>query len=449
MIRISRGLDVPLTGAPEQRIQDGPKIRSVALVGDDYHGMKPTMVVQVGDRVKKGQLLFTDKQTPGVRYTAPAAGTVAAINRGAKRVFESLVIDIDGDEQEIFASYSAAELASLSRESVVANLVDSGLWTAFRTRPYSKVPVVDGRKPHSIFVNAMDTNPLAGSPELIIKEQAQAFSQGLVILSRLMEGKVFVAKAPGAAIPLVSNNSAVVSEEFAGSHPAGLAGTHIHFLDPVNDKKMVWTIGYQDVIAIGKLFETGQLYVDRIISVAGPVVSHPVLLRTRLGASTQELTAGRLAAGENRIISGSVLSGRNGHPALAYLGRYHNQVSVLHEGREREFLGWFSPGANKHSVMNIYVSKLFPGKKFAMTTNTNGSPRAMVPIGAYEEVMPLDILPTQMLRALVVGDVDTAVKLGVLELDEEDLALCTYVCPGKYEYGPILRDSLTRIELEG
>ncbi len=213
--------------------------------------------------------------------------------------------------------------------------------------------------------------------------------------------------------------------------------------------KSVWNLNYQDVIAIGKLFTTGQLWTERVIALAGPVVEKPRLVRTRLGANLDELAAGQLQPGNNRLISGSVLGGRTAHGAYAYLGRYHLQLSCLKEGDQREFLHYLRAGVEKHSLLNVFVSRLLGGKRFAFTTSTNGSPRAMVPVGNYEAVMPLDILPTQLLRYLIVGDTEMAQKLGALELDEEDLALCSYVCAGKYEYGPILRDNLARIEQEG
>ncbi len=446
MIKIRRGLDLPISGAPEQTIQKGSRIRSVAVIGFDYHGMKPTMAVEVGDQVKLGQLLFTDKKTEGVRYTAPAAGRVAAINRGARRALQSVVIDVEGDDAVTFESY--ADIASDTSAQAARELLnESGLWTALRTRPYSKVPEL-GTTPHSIFVTAIDTNPLAADPAIVIAEQASAFTQGLKVLTRLTEGKVYLCKAAGADIPTLESEQISV-QEFGGVHPAGNAGTHIHFLDPVSVNKTVWTIGYQDVIAYGKLFTSGELYTDRVVSLAGPQVENPTLVRTRLGANLDELTAGALKTGNNRIISGSVFGGRTAAGPFAYLGRYHNQVSVLAEETERPMLHYLRPGFSFFSVMNIYVSKLFRNKKYNFTTTAFGSERAMVPVGSYEKVMPLDILPTQLLRALIVGDTDTAQQLGCLELDEEDLALCTFVCPGKYEYGPILRDNLTLIEKEG
>ncbi|MDX5374051.1 MAG: Na(+)-translocating NADH-quinone reductase subunit A [Pseudomonadaceae bacterium] len=445
MIKIKRGLDLPLAGAPEQRIEPARAVRSVALLGCDYHGMKPTMAVQVGDRVKLGQVLFSDKKNPGVHFTAPGAGVVAAIHRGEQRVLQSVVIDLEGDESVEFARYEAGQLSALEPQTVRDNLQQSGLWAALRTRPYSKVPAIDA-VPSSIFVTAIDSHPLAVDPAVVIAERAADFENGLKVLARL--AKVFLCKAEG--VNLAGEGSAgVQAEAFAGPHPAGLPGTHIHFLDPVSASKSVWHIGYQDVIAIGALFTSGKLDVARVVALAGPVVDKPRLLRTRLGASLDELTAGELQPGHNRVISGSVFGGRSSRGAFAFLGRYHVQVSCLHEGRERELLHYLRAGVNKHSVLNIFVSKLMGGRKLAMDTSTNGSPRAMVPVGNYEEVMPLDILATQLLRYLIVGDTDMAQKLGCLELDEEDLALCTYVCAGKYEYGPILRDNLTRIEKEG
>lgn len=446
MRKIRQGLDLPITGKPQQSIEDGPKVRSVAVVGFDYHGMKPTMAVQVGDKVKLGQELFSDKKTPGVIYTAPAAGTVAAINRGERRVFQSVVIDVEGSEAEYFEQYSAAQLSGLTREQIVNNLVKSGLWTALRTRPFSKVPAID-TAPSAIFIAAMDTNPLAADPAVVIAQKTEAFKQGLDIISKLTEGKTFVCHAQGADLPKASASS-VQYETFGGVHPAGNVGTHIHYLNPVSAEKVVWTIGYQDVIAVAELFTTGQLNSERVVALGGPQVENPRLVRTLLGANLEELTAGQLKSGENRIVSGSVFGGRAARGPLSYLGRYHTQISVLLEGREREVMHYLRPGIEKFSVLNIYVSKL-TNKLFNFTTSTNGSERAMVPVGAYEKVMPLDILPTQLLRSIIVGDTDMAQKLGALELDEEDLALCTFVCPGKYEYGPLLRNNLTRIEVEG
>ncbi|QDU42234.1 Na(+)-translocating NADH-quinone reductase subunit A [Symmachiella dynata] len=447
MIRIKKGLNLPISGDPVQEVQSGPVVRSVALVGDDYVGMKPTMHVEEGDSVKVGQVLFTDKKTKGVQYTSPGCGKVVALNRGEKRVFQSLVIELSGDDQVEFASYSDGDIAGLSCEQVVENLVASGLWTALRTRPYSKVPSPES-VPHAIFVNAMDTNPLAADPVVVLQGQEGDFRHGLAIVEKLTDGKVFLSKSPGSAIP-TDGVSGIEVTEFRGPHPAGLVGTHIHMLDPVNPQKTVWHLGYQDVAAIGKLFVTGRLPLERVISLAGPAVKQPRLLRTRLGANLADLTAGELVDGDNRVISGSVLNGRAAQEPFDYLGRFHLQVSALPEGNQREFLGWQKPGFDKFSIKNVFASAMDRSKKFAFSTSTEGSKRAMIPIGMYEEVLPLDTEPTFLLRALIVGDTDQAQALGCLELDEEDVALCTFVCPGKYDYGPILRENLTQIEKFG
>lgn len=450
MITIKKGLDLPITGEPSREISEHRPAR-VALVGYDYVGMKPTMNVKEGDIVAKGQPVFEDKKRVGVIYTAPAAGKVVAINRGERRVFESLVIEVDPNGEEVeFQRYDSQQLADLDSEAVETQLIASGEWTAFRTRPYSRAPDI-GARPQAIFVTAIDTNPLAFDPMLLINEQLQAFNDGLAVLS-MLSPKTFVchhAEASLTPVPRTATNNVTEYHSFAGKHPAGLAGTHIHFLHPIMRGVTVWTIGYQDVIAIGKLFTTGRLYTRRMLSLAGPAVKAPHLVATERGADLMPLTKGQLANGENRIISGSVLSGREAFANIAYLGRFHDQVSVLPEGRERPAFHFFTPGANRFSKLPIYISQFFGGKKYNFTTTSNGSPRAMVPIGVYEEVMPQDYLPTQLLRALIVEDIITAVDLGVLELDEEDLALCTFVSPGKYEFGDILRDNLTRIELEG
>jgi Na+-transporting NADH:ubiquinone oxidoreductase subunit A len=444
-IKIKKGLDLPIAGAPRLEIGAGPTVTRVALVADDYVGMKPTMAVAVGDRVRRGQLLFTDKKTEGVRYTAPAAGTVVEVNRGEKRRFESLVIAVEGDEAEQFRSWKAAELDTLSATDVEAELLASGLWTAIRVRPYGKV-AVPGTRPRSIFVTAVDTHPLGFDPALVVASAKDDFVNGLKVLARLATPVRVCAKA-GSAVP-GAGIAGVEVHSFSGPHPAGLVGTHIHLLDPVGPGRQVWHLGAQDVIAIGRLFTTGQLSAERVVSLAGPGCKNPRLVKTVLGADLGELTKGELHDGEMRVISGSVLGGRTAAGTGAYLGRYHQQVSVLREGREREFLGWQGPGFDKFSTLKIYFGSVL-GKKFPMTTTTNGSRRAMVPMGTYEKMMPLDILPTQLLRSLIVRDTDSAQALGCLELEEEDLALCTFVCPGKYEYGPILRDNLTRIEKEG
>lgn len=446
VINLRKGLDIPIAGSPEQKIYPGPEVNSVGVMGFDYIGIKPTMHVREGDRVKIGQHLFTDKKNPGVTYTSPACGVVTRINRGPKRVFQSVVIDIDGDDEITFTAYAPSKLAQLNREEIKDNLTRSGMWACMRTRPYSKQPRPEN-DPHAIFINAMDTRPLAANPDIVINDYSDDFIHGVQVLAQLTPGKLFVCHHENSTLPKVKQDN-IVYQSFSGPHPAGLPGTHIHFLDPVSAAKTVWHINYQDTIAIGKLFTTGRIWTDRVIALAGPVVKQPRLIRTRLGASTQELVRNQLHEGPARIVSGSILSGRRATDWAAYVGKFHLQVAVITEDRKREFLGWMAPGQNKYSAMRVFVSCLM-NKRFPMSSSLNGSARAMVPIGNYERVIPLDILPTQLLRALVTKDTDLAQALGCLELDEEDLALCSFVCHSKHNFGPILRANLNQIEQEG
>ncbi len=443
----SKGLDLPLAGAPEQTIVAGPTIKTVALVADDYVGMKPTMEVAEGDTVKLGQVLFTDKKTVGVKHTSPGAGRVVAVHRGPKRKFESVVVELEGDASEKFTAYRDENLAQLSRGKVQQNLIDSGLWTALRTRPFSKNPA-PGTSPYALFVTATDTNPHAADPALVIAEKPAEFVAGLQALSTLTDGKTWLCKAVGASLP-GEDLGCVEVAEFGGPHPAGLAGTHMHFLAPVSLERPCWDINYQDVLAIGHLFLTGELTMDRVVSVAGPAAENPRLVRTRIGASLDDLTDG--TKGGVRTISGSALSGRARRAMAEHLGRRHLQVTQLTEGTEREFLGWMGPGFGKFSVLRIFaenwIGKL--GKQFNLTTSTEGSHRAIVPLGQYERVLPLDIIPTPLLKSLCVKDTEELQLLGGLELDEEDLSLCSFVCASKGEYGPMLRECLTMVERDG
>jgi len=450
LTKIKKGLNVPITGEPEQVLSEGNPSKKVALIGYDYAGMKPTLAVAVGDKVKLGQLLFTDKKMAGVNYTSPAAGTVVEINRGAKRVFESIVIEVNNKEEELsFDSFKDDQLDSLGLEKVKHQLLESGLWTALRARPFGKTADPAGTA-HSLFITAMDTNPLAPSIEKILEVESTAFTNGLKVLTNLTEGKLYLCKAPGASIPQISHNRLSV-EEFSGPHPSGLVGTHIHTLDPVHRHNTVWSINAQDVVAFGKFFTSGRIPVERIVALAGPAVKKPRLIKTRIGACIKSITSDQLKENVSaiRIVSGSVLSGRTAAGPTAYLGRYHQQVCALAESSKRQFLGWLSPGLNTYSAKRVLLSSLMPGKKFDFTTEMNGGKRSVFPIGSYETVMPIDTEITYLLRALMVDDIEEAENLGCLEMVEEDLALCSFVSPAKQEYGDVLRRNLTIIEKEG
>ncbi|MCP4202679.1 MAG: Na(+)-translocating NADH-quinone reductase subunit A [bacterium] len=454
---IRKGLALPISGAPEQRIERAPAVAQVGVLAGDYPFMKPSMRVKVGDEVRRGQVLFEDRKTNGVRFTSPGAGKVTVIHRGPRRALISVVVQLSrgeaagGDEadQISFSSYSGDDVSKLDGEQVRALLAESGLWTALRTRPFSKVPS-PSESCHSIFVTAIDTNPLCADPEVVLEGRERDFRTGLAALSKLTEGAVWLCRGTGSKLG-DGGVPRVEVEEFSGHHPAGLAGTHIHLLDPVSRGKTVWHVGYQDVAAIGHLFSTGRLDLGRVVALGGPAVRSPRLLRTRLGAAVGPLVEGELTDGEVRVVSGSVLNGRStAEEGTGFLGRYHQQISCLPEGRERRFIGWLMPGFKLFSTIPAYTGSLRGrSHRFDMNTSTHGGHRAMVPIGMFEPVMPLDIMPTFLLRSLLVDDLEQAEALGCLELDEEDLALCTFVSPGKEDYGPALRRNLTEIWKEG
>ena len=447
--RIKKGLDLPILGEPKEALDLSKKSKKAALIGLNFTGMKPSMLVAEGDSVKIGQPLFACKKNEGMVYTSPAGGKVLKINRGAKRAFQSIEIEISENEEQVkFENFLSKAPLDYTKEEVEKLLLESGEWKGLRERPFEKVASV-GEQPHSIFVTATDTNPLAPNPVFVIDQFKDEFKAGVDVLSKLTEGRTYVCMNPGARIDFYATPE-IRKVEFEGVHPAGNVGTHIHMLDPVNPNKKVWHVGYQDVIAVGRLFLKGEILTDKIISLGGPVVSSPRYLKVRRGANISELLEGETTKGVDlRIVSGSVFNGLKAEGVFDYLGAYDNQVTVIEEDTKRELLGWHSPGFNRFSTKNIYVSKLFKGKKFDLGSSTHGSPRAMVPTGNFETVMPLDILPTQLLRALESNDTDLAQDLGCLELAEEDLALLTFVSPGKTDFGPVLRRNLETIEREG
>ena len=447
--KVTKGLDIPISGVPGDVVTDAPPVSRVAVLVRDFDGLKARVLVEPGDVVQLGQPVLQHREHAAIRFVAPGSGRVEAVHRGDKRALQSVVIALDAENGSAvdFASYTPS--AQTDRASAKALLLESGLWTALRTRPFSRIPSPDDT-PRSIFVTAMDTQPLALDVDVALRGREAEFARGLTVLRQLTDGPVFVCRRPGSMLGGVPGAiPGVRVEEFTGKHPAGTVGYHIHVLDPVHREKTVWHIGAQDVARIGHLFETGRLDPTLIIALGGPQVTTPRLLRTRLGASTVELTAGQLRDGRSRVVSGSVLTGVRADDAIhGFLGRFHQQISVLLEGGSREFLGWMAPGAGAFSSLPAFLSSVLPRKHFPLDTSMHGSRRAMVPIGAYERVMPMDILPTHLLRALTIGDVEWAEELGVLELDEEDLALCAFVCPGKYEHGAALRRVLTAIAAE-
>jgi Na+-transporting NADH:ubiquinone oxidoreductase subunit A len=444
-IRIRNGLDVPVDGEPEGTIDSAGSVSSVALLGGDYHGLEPRLEVQEGDRVSTGQPLLAHKRNPDVVFAAPGSGRVAAINRGARRVLKSVVIELEDDPGPVISSP-----VSVADVGLRGALLQTGLWTAFRTRPFSRVPE-SGSKPAAVFVTAIDTRPLAADPAMVIAAHSDAFARGLDALAELAgQQPVYLCTARNWPGP-TGNEGQIRHVVFEGPHPAGLPGTHIHHLAPVGPGSSVWHVGYQDVIAIGKLAADNVLWLERTIALGGNGFGRPRLVRTRLGANITELCAGELATGgmPSRPISGSVLDGRAAIGSEAFLGRYHSQISALREPEPGRRLRWRRLFDGRFSFAGTFARATGQRAKRPFTTDRNGRTTALVPIDAFERLIPMDVLAQPLLRALLVGDTDQAQALGALELDEEDLALCSFLCPGKNDYGSVLRFNLEQIEREG
>lgn len=411
---IRKGLDLSLPGRPEQAISNGRPVSSVAILGHDFPGVRPEFRVNQGDRVRTGQILFVDRTRPDIAFTAPATGTIAAIEHGQPRQFDELVIRVEPEVPEIF-EHSGEDLGAAGTRAL---LLESGLWSSLLTRPYGRIPDPD-QVPQAIFVTAIDTNPLAADVFTVVGPHLDQFRRGIGALKNLTEGKVYVCQPPGAH--LAESDEQVLTATFSGPHPAGLAGTHIHHLMPVSAQRTVWQVGYQDVIAIGHLLETGALWTERIVALTGPGLRTPRLIRTRLGASLDDLLEGEPLNGSIRVASGSVLSGR----LSAYLGRYHAQATVL-------------SGAAQPSGERTWTPP--------WRSPLGASSAPLVPLERLDGVLPMDILAVPLMRALAVGDIDSAEQLGCLELLEEDVALLSYLCAERCDYGALLRRALDELE---
>jgi Na+-transporting NADH:ubiquinone oxidoreductase subunit A len=446
-IDIKAGLDIPLGGAPEQVLSEHKQVRHVALLGTDYHGLKPRLQVELGDQVTAGQSLFTDRHDPEVAYTSPGSGTVDAIHLGPRRTLAAVIVRLNEEAGPSagFEPIPHDRIDNISREWIAGQLARSGLWTAFRTRPFSRVPRSDA-VPQGIFVTALDTDPLGADPQVAIGRAEHDFRLGLTVIERLTPGSVWLCTGPqwNFAAPTGPRLRHVV---FAGPHPAGLPGTHIHHLQPVSRRHHVWHIGYQDVIAIGSLFARGELCHDRVIALGGSPLKRPRLVLGRVGANVDELLEGELQSpGACRTVSGSLLSGHAATGFGLFLGRYHNQVCAVEEGGRSRLFGWRGGKSGFFSCFGLRSRSATRQSRF--DTSVHGRRSGVLPLRKFERVLPLDVLPAPLFRAMLTGDTVAAEALGCLEFDEEDLALCSFLCPAKSDYGRALRDCLDMIGKE-
>ncbi|MCL2041749.1 MAG: Na(+)-translocating NADH-quinone reductase subunit A [Bacteroidales bacterium] len=444
--KIKRGLDIKLVGAAELVIKEAFTER-YAVKPTDFRGLTPKLLVEEGTKVRAGTPLFFDKYNEKIIITSPVSGEVTAIVRGEKRRIEE--IRIASEQQIEYVEFEKNDPKTLSREQIVERMLESGVWAMLRQRPYGCIANPDDA-PKAIFVSAFDTAPLAPDYDLIAHGQGVAFQTGLDALATLTKGKVHLNLQSGnAGVSHVFLNAKNVEiNYFKGGHPAGNVGTQINKLDPVNKGEVVWYLRVQEVITIGKLFLEGRFDATRIIAFVGSEVRRPHYFRTRIGASVRKPAEIAGIFDDNvRYISGNVLTGTN-IGADGYLGFYDNQITVIPEGNHYELFGWMMPRLGKFSAWHSYLSWLMPWKKYKLDTNLNGGQRAFVFNGKYEQVFPFDIYPVQLIKAAITEDIDMMENLGIYELEEEDVALCEFICPSKIEWQAELRKGLDLIKKE-
>jgi len=443
-IKIKKGLNINLFGEAEKTISE-LKARQYAIKPTDFVGVFPKLLVKEGDLVKAGSPVFYDKHRENIKFTAPVSGKIAGIHRGAKRVLQEIIID--ADEEIIYESFGKEGLDDLKKEEIIEKLLKSGIWPFIRQRPYSIIADPD-TEPKAIFISGFDTSPLAPDYDFLIHGKGDEFQTGLNAIAKLTSGKVHLNinnDLPGSRV--FTNSKNVQVNNFTGPHPSGNVGTQINKIDPINKGDIVWYLRPQEVITIGKLFLEGKFDVSRVIALTGSEIKKTSYFKTYVGASIEGMIEKNLEQENVRCISGNVLTGTKIEKS-GFLSFYDYQLTVIPEGDHYDFLGWMLPGLKKHSFYRTFMAWLTPKKKFKVHTNLNGGERAFVMTGQFERVFPLDIYPMQLLKAIIIEDIDEMENLGIYEVDEEDFALCEYISTSKINIQSVVRNGLDIIRKE-
>ncbi|GAB4332478.1 MAG: Na(+)-translocating NADH-quinone reductase subunit A [Bacteroidales bacterium] len=444
VIKIKRGLDIPLVGEAGKDILP-VSVDEYALKPPDFPGLFPKLLVREGDQVKAGSAIYFDKYRENIRLTSPVSGTVTEVFRGPKR--KLLEIRIKADAQQEYIDFGAGDPAGMERADIVNKLIESGTWAYIRQRPYNVVANPDDH-PKAIHISAFDSSPIGVDFDLVADQDPKAFEAGLAVLQKLTDGKVHLnVHETKTRSDVFLKAKGVQLNRFSGPHPSGNVGIQIHHVDPVNKGEVVWVLDPQATIIIGRLFLTGKYMAEKVIAFAGSEVEKPCYVKVMSGASVQAITHGRVTDGNNRYISGSVLTGEN-VGKHGYLGFYANQLTVIPEGDYYEMFGWIMPRFHKFSYNRSYFSWLMPRKKYRLDTNMNGGHRAFVLTGEYEKVFPMDIYPMQLLKAIMIKDIDLMENLGIYEVAEEDFALCEFIDASKTEMQAIVREGLDYMRKE-
>jgi Na+-transporting NADH:ubiquinone oxidoreductase subunit A len=439
IIKIRKGLNINLQGKAEKIYIKAKKAELYAVKPTDFQGLIPKLIVHTNDKINAGSVLFYDKYRPEIKFTSPVSGTVMAINRGERR--QILEIVISPDEIFTYERFLQADPSSLDRDSIIQNLLDSGLWPVIRQRPYNRI-ANPSDTPKAIFISAFDTAPLAPDYDFLLNGLDKEFQFGINALIKLSGGKVHL-NLEGTYPPssVFANAKGVQINKFKGPHPAGNIGTQIHYIDPINKGEIVWFVSPQDVVTIGRLFLMGHFDASRIIALTGSEVKFPRYYKTMAGSCILSVTKDNVMDGKLRFISGNVLTGIR-VSQKGFLGFYDSQITVIPEGDKYEFMGWLAPGFNKFSLSRTFLSWLMPGKEYRIDSNIHGGKRALMITGDFEKVFPFDIYPMQLLKAIIIEDIDLMEKLGIYEVVEEDFALCEFIDTSKTDIQDLVRKGL-------
>ena len=446
---LRRGHDIYLEGEASARLETA-EVSHFAIQPTNFIGISPIpkLLVEVGDEIKAGDLIFFDKKKPEIKYASPVSGEVVAINRGAKRAISEIVILADKDQK--YRKYDAFDLEKNNREALVSFLLESGVWPMIRQRPYDVV-ADPNEAPSNIFISTFDSAPLAPDLNRVVEGKGEAFQKGLDVLNKLTDGNVFLglnAKGKEAPSSVFTEAEGVEKRWFHGKHPAGNVGVQIHHIAPVNGNIKAWVLGVQDVITLGTIFSEGRFDAERIVVLSGAELEQPKYVKTYQGANIGELLKGNVQNDGARIISGDVLSGKK-KSEESYLNFFDDQITVVAEGDDYEMFGWLVPSYGRPSVSRTYPNFLFPKLRYKANTNTHGEKRAFVVTGQYESVLPMDLYPQHLMKSILINDFERMEGLGIYEMVEEDIALCEFACTSKQPLQKILRDGLDLMREQG
>ena len=443
IFKINKGLNIRLKGVPEKIIDGSLFPEFIALKPSSFPGLSPKLSVKAGDRVKAGDSLFFDKYAPEVVFVSPVSGTVSLINRGERRKILEVVVRPDVKSESV--DFGKRDPRAMTVEEIIQYLLASGVWPFLKKRPYG-ILANPKESPKAIFVSCFDTSPLAPDFGFILEKEQRTFQTGIDVLSKLTTGKVYLGLSYGNSPEWMATLRNAEAKYFKGPHPAGNVGVQIHHVAPISKGEVVWTINPQDLLFIGRLFETGKIDFSKVIALTGSEVVKPRYFKTILGAKLTQLLEGNLRTGpkKQRIISGNVLTGSK-VSADNYIGFFDSQVTVIPEGDEYEFLGWATLGLKKFSASKTFLASLLPKKEYTLNANIHGGERAFVLSGQYEKLVPMDILPVYLLKAAIVNDIDKMEQLGIYEVIEEDLALCEYACTSKIKVQEVLRQGINNM----